>query len=494
MWAYIIRRLLWMIPTFLGILLINFAVVRLRAPTLAEEMHQGAAGEAAGTRSAEAHLSNVRDHLASFHLAGNHLPALINLRGFTDKQDVLRQLRALERGDNEKSRAERSRRELELWLQGAFYVEPLVAIVADDALREFHGPASEALSVVAYDPPLPTDLEQLSEAERRAKELRNEEWKQAVIAYTNSEAEGFVTADPAYERKRAKIAELYATHRERYAHSLGRSFGAMFARTGFVDLMGKLFTGELWSESKKRPVFALIAERWQVSFSLNFLAILIAWSIAVPLGIRSARRAGSLGDRITTNTLFVLWSIPPFFLGTLLLFHLCTDSSAGVKLFPSDGLSSDGALWYSPPRLLVDLVWHAFLPLVVLTYSSFTALSRYMRGNMLDQLHTDYVRTARAKGAGGDRIVYRHALRNSLVTMITLGQGLLSALYGGFLFVEIIFSINGLGLLLYQAALEGDAPLVMGSTIVSVILFLISILLADIMYAVVDPRIRSRYA
>jgi len=116
-----------------------------------------------------------------------------------------------------------------------------------------------------------------------------------------------------------------------------------------------------------------------------------------------------------------------------------------------------------------------------------------MRANVLEQLNADYVRTARAKGCDEDRIVYRHVTRNSMVTMITLGSGLLSELFGGFVIVEWIFSINGLGSLLIDAALQRDAPLVMGSTLISVVLLLVGILVADICYALVDPRMRSRY-
>jgi peptide/nickel transport system permease protein len=113
---------------------------------------------------------------------------------------------------------------------------------------------------------------------------------------------------------------------------------------------------------------------------------------------------------------------------------------------------------------------------------------------MLDQLSSDYIRTARAKGADEDRITYRHALPNGMIIMITLGSGLLAELFGSSLFVEKIFSIKGLSLLLYEAAISKDIPLVMGSTVISVGLLLVGILVADILYGVVDPRIRSRYA
>ena len=157
------------------------------------------------------------------------------------------------------------------------------------------------------------------------------------------------------------------------------------------------------------------------------------------------------------------------------------------------GLTSADSLWLPTPQYILDVFWHGFLPLLVLTYASFTVLSRYMRCNLLDQMHADYARTARAKGCSEDAVIYRHCLRNSLLTMITLGSGLLAELFGGVLVVEMLFSIQCLGSLLLEAAKQNDAPLIMGSTVIQVGLLLTGILVADVLYAVVDPRIRSRY-
>src|SRR5471032_301336 len=117
--------------------------------------------------------------------------------------------------------------------------------------------------------------------------------------------------------------------------------------------MHKLFSGNLWSDSHKAWVFTLIGERWQVTFWLNTLSIIIAWAVSIPLGIRSARRLGTLEDRVTTNLLFLLWSLPPMFIGTLLLHHLCVADDNGHAWFPNRGLSSDGSLWYGTPAYLL---------------------------------------------------------------------------------------------------------------------------------------------
>lgn len=492
MLAYVLRRLLWMVPTLFGILLINFLVLRLQGNSLGDEMASSTSGMGGegGARKAEQATGAIENYLLRFHRTGNNLPAVVNLRGFTDKADAVEWLRAIERTPENRNReSHRNQREKELWLQGTQLVQPLAAVLADDGLRELHGAASMALSLCAYTP----DPRTLPVDDREAARAVNARLKDLRIDYLNTNERGYEISDPRYAEKRAALLGLVDAHDDLFGRSTAQAWKAVLWETGFVDFFRKLLTGNLISETRKENVFAVMADRWYVTFWLNLLSIVIAWGVAVPLGIRSARRLRSFEDRATTTTLFLLWSLPTFFVGTLLLHHFCTSSETGRQWFPNRGLSSPDSLWFSTPRYLVDLLWHAFLPLVVLCYGSFTSLSRYMRANVLEQLNSDYVRTARAKGCDEDRIVYRHVTRNSMVTMITLGSGLLSELFGGFVIVEWIFSINGLGSLLIDAALQRDAPLVMGSTLVSVALLLIGILVADVCYALVDPRMRSRY-
>lgn len=492
--AYILRRMLWMIPTFLGILVINFGVLRLQGLTLSQQMSaQAGQGAETGERKAEQAAGAVENYLGRFRRSGNDLPALVNLRGFLDKDDLVEWLRETQRTPHNRDEdSERNQREKELWLQGRLAVEPLAQVLADDALAELHGPASMALSLCAYVPLNVEDLERFGpEREAHVRE-RNSQLKRLRIDHINAPETGFRTTDPAAGQKRRYLLALAARDTE-FTRTAGDRWGSILWRTGFVDFLGKLFTGNLYSETQKRYVFDLLGERWYITLWLNLASIAIAWGISIPLGIRSARRIGTLEDKVTTNSLFFLWSLPTFFIGTLLLHHLCTDTQNGEKLFPNRGLSSPGSLWMSTPAYLYDLLWHAALPLAVLCYGSFTALSRYMRANVLEQLNSDYARTARAKGCSEDQVVYRHVTRNSMVTMITLGSGLLAELFGGFVIVEYIFSIPGLGSLLIDAARQQDAPLVMGSTVISVALLLVGILVADVLYAVVDPRIRSRY-
>lgn len=499
--GYILRRLLLMLPTFFGILVINFAVLRLQGPTLAEQMMINAGQSASGggrtsERQATSATRDIENYLDRFRRAGLDLPALINTRGFWDESDVQAMLRnAAGDGPNRDRPSARHQAETNLWLAGHFAVAPLVAILRDPAQATLHAPAATALTFCAYTTLSPRDAERLPQSELSRIQSFNDTLRQNRIAYDNTREHGFVSIDRDDATKRTALLALFDNAMlARYAHSSGAAWSALTVETGFTDFLTKLFTGNLYSESRKEYVFTIIADRWYISFWFNLAAILIAWGVAVPLGIRSARRLGTWEDRVTTSSLFLLWSLPSFFIGTLLLYHFCTDGVGAVRLFPNLGLPDQSSLWKPTAEWLVDILWHAALPLVVLSYASFTALSRYLRGNLLEQLDSDYVRSARAKGCDEDRIVYGHAMRNSLITLITLGSGLLSDLFGGSIVVEVIFSIPGLGWLMLDAAIQQDAPLLMASTVISVALLLVGILIADILYAVVDPRLRSRYA
>lgn len=486
MGAYIIKRLLLMIPTFFGILIITFVILRLNAVSLTDEMNKaigsGNPGAAEGARKAEGASHNLENYIDRFRRSGNDLPALVNLRGFWTKDTVLRLLRDADPSSGRPA-PQRSATEKKLWLAGHFAVAPLAEILADPADAPLWPAAARAFSLCAYTTIDEDSRHRLSDQALLAVQDRNDVLRNNV----------FTAEDPAREAKRQALLRVYRQQPDAWAHGRSAAWRAIFVETGFVDIMGKLFTGRLWSESKQQYCFTLIGQRWYISAGLNTTSVLLSWLVSIPLGIRAARVNGSIEERATTNLLFLLWSIPSFFLGTILLHHLCVGHGGHAAWFPNRGLPGEESFWYTTPRYLVDLAWHAALPLVVLTYSSFTVLSRYMRGNLLDQMSTEYVRTARAKGASDDRVVYRHAVPNSMLTMITLGSSLLADLFGGFVIVEFIFSIPGLGTLTLEAAQQFDAPLIMASTLISVGLLLVGILIADLLYGVVDPRLRSRY-
>lgn len=236
------------------------------------------------------------------------------------------------------------------------------------------------------------------------------------------------------------------------------------------------------------PVIDKIAARVPITLLMDVIAIVVAYIIAIPLGIYSATHTGSFTDRASTTLLFMLYSLPTFWVATLGIIFLAQPDY--LDIFPSSNLfsidySSSWTLWEKAQ----DLMWHLALPMLVYTYSSFAYISRQMRGSMLEVVRQDYVRTARAKGLSERAVIYKHALRNSLIPIITLLAGLLPGLIGGSVIIESIFTIPGMGLLGYQAVIERDYPIVMAILTISAVLTMLGVLVADIMYSVVDPRI-----
>ena len=236
-----------------------------------------------------------------------------------------------------------------------------------------------------------------------------------------------------------------------------------------------------------RPVWDVLVERVPVSLKLSVVAIVIAYLIAIPLGIFSASHQYSKVDRFVTLLLFILYSLPSFWVATMLIVFL--GGGDFIDLFPVFGLSSIGAENMGFWGRFWDTAWHLVLPIFCMTYASLAVLSRYMRTSMLEVIRQDYITTARAKGLSESKVIYKHALRNSLIPIITLLAGLLPALLGGSVIIETIFTIPGMGKLAWEAIMARDYPVIMAELTIVSFLTLLGILLSDILYSVVDPRI-----
>ncbi|NQV14081.1 ABC transporter permease [bacterium] len=236
-----------------------------------------------------------------------------------------------------------------------------------------------------------------------------------------------------------------------------------------------------------RPVWDHIKESVPVSLIFTFTSFILAYLIAIPLGIYSATHQYTVGDKITTVILFILYSLPNFWVATMAIVFFGGGDFWDV--FPVTGLHSLGAEELSNWAYLKDLAHHVALPLIIWTYGSFSALSRYMRGSMLEVIRQDYIRTARAKGLSERVVTYKHALRNSLIPIITMLANLLPLAISGSIIIESIFSIPGMGQLSFNAVLFRDYPIIMAVTTISAMLTLFGILFSDLLYAIVDPRI-----
>lgn len=257
----------------------------------------------------------------------------------------------------------------------------------------------------------------------------------------------------------------------------------------YIDWLGRMLRldfGRSFS-SDRRPVRDKIAERLPVTLALNGASLLIILMIALPVGIISAIRAGSLFDRLVTVIFFIGFAAPSFWLALLGMRWF------GVELgwLPISGLTSINYDQLSFWGKLGDLARHLVMPLIISTIGGLAGLSRYMRSNMLEVIRQDYLTTARAKGLRERVVIMKHALRNALIPVITILGLSVPGLIGGSVIMESIFAIPGLGQLFYIAVLSRDYPLVMGGLVIGAVLTLAGNLLADLSYAWVDPRVRD---
>lgn len=236
-----------------------------------------------------------------------------------------------------------------------------------------------------------------------------------------------------------------------------------------------------------RPVIDKIAERIPITLTLNIISIFLIYFISIPVGVWSAVKHGSAAERTNTFFLFVLYSIPSFWMAMILIFFL--GGGEYWDLFPVYGILSPGAENYPFFEKALNFLWHIVLPVFCLTYGSLAYLSRFQKGSLLEVLREDYVRTAEAKGLPKSKVIFKHALRNALIPVITILAGILPAMIGGSVIIESIFSIPGIGQLGFESVLSRDYPVIMGIATISAFLTLIGILISDLAYVLVDPRI-----
>ena len=235
-----------------------------------------------------------------------------------------------------------------------------------------------------------------------------------------------------------------------------------------------------YSYKYNQGVTQVILERLPKTLTLVTAAVVLALVIAIPLGILQVVRRNKPIDYAVTGASFFFYAMPDFLVGTLLIIYFSFD----LKWFPASP-PTDASAWsvFTDPRAFA-------LPIITLCVTSIASFSRYMRSSMMDAMTEDYIRTARAKGASSHRVLYGHALRNALIPILTLLGLSLPAIVSGALIVENVFNYPGMGLLTVQSAFNDDIPVVLGTTLVITIATVFGSLLADILYAVADPRIR----
>ena len=268
------------------------------------------------------------------------------------------------------------------------------------------------------------------------------------------------------------------------AASIWDKAGAVFS--GYLAWLGNMLRGDLGeSFIYQKPVGTVIAENMWISFLISFVALILQFVIAIPMGITSATHQYSIRDYSVTVITMIGISLPSFFFAALLIKIF----SSWLGWFPTSGLVSGTSASVGLAQGL-DMLWHLVLPMTVLVVLSIGGLMRYTRTNMLEVLNSDDIRTARSKGLSEKKVIYVHAFRNTMIPLMTLLAGILPSLFGGAMITEEVFSIDGIGRLAYKALQQGDVPFIMGYNMFLAVLTVIGTLFSDIMYAVVDPRVK----
>ncbi|CAG1008913.1 Dipeptide transport system permease protein DppB [Anaerolineales bacterium] len=252
--------------------------------------------------------------------------------------------------------------------------------------------------------------------------------------------------------------------------------------------MGGVLTGNLGDSIKfRRPVNEMIAERIPNTLLLVGVSFLLTLLIAIPIGVLSARKPYSLFDYSMTTITFIGQSIPVYWLGLglIVIFYITIKNPlTGEPFLPVGGMNTHGK------SDLLDTLWHLVLPVTALSLGWIAWYSRFLRSSMMDVLHEDYVRTAKAKGARENAVYYRHALRNAILPLVTLIALDLPSLFAGALFVETIFSWPGMGRLFWDAAKGRDYPVLLGVVMITAVLIIVCNILADLAYGWLNPQVK----
>lgn len=268
-------------------------------------------------------------------------------------------------------------------------------------------------------------------------------------------------------------------------YNLGdNSFGGIIK--GWWSWITAFFAGDFGTcLTNGEKVGDVIFQNMGVSFAIALISLVLELIIAIPLGIKCAcNQYGKLDYTVTVLTMIGI-SFPSFFFASILIKIFAVD----LGWFPIGSLNTPTANYTGFMKFL-DTSWHLVLPILVLTILSIGSMMRYTRTNTLEVLNADYIRTARAKGISEGKVVYKHVFRNTLIPLVTTLAGILPSLFGGSMVVEQVFAIQGIGSVAYTMTRTGDVPFIMGYDMFISVLTVIGILLTDIMYAIVDPRVK----
>jgi len=412
-------------------------------------------------------------------------PILFNTEFSTDEKVVRNLLTKITNEDGTVPVSERIKAGEELEDLGNYSVKPLIALLPKLKSNRLFSMATFALSTNAKERLINIYGSHLSD-EQKLENKRRYLANQEITAW-NIGADT-VTAE-AREELQVKWQKWYEQNYHRFNFSSPQKVRIFFTDTRFAKYISNLVKLDFGiSHVNKKPVIQTIFHKLKYSLALSITSILLAYLISVPLGMYSAVKRDTPIDKTITVTLFMLYSLPTFFVGTLML-QLLSKGGTGWHIFPTSGVTSLNFDNMTSLSQIEDVIFHYLLPVACMTYASLAALSRYARSGLLEVIKSDYVRTARAKGLPEIVVIVRHAMRNGIIPILTLLGTLLPVLIGGSVIIEYIFNIPGMGTYIVESIHNRDYNAIMGVELIAAALTLIGILLSDICYALVDPRI-----
>jgi peptide/nickel transport system permease protein len=497
MTSYIIKRILLMVPTLFLVLLVSFGVLNM-VPGSPAQTSMGSQGTESS--SSQESRESYRIFKEQFNL---DKPIFFNTRTGLEKKDVVEKLQIIARanrpacptGDKpapenclpaaqkpKSGQVINSRTGLADW--GAYVVPELVEIAKNHPDRDLRILALQQLPTNAKGRMINQYGESLTEAQQKHNER---------VSQMNSRIESWTVDN---EASKADIEQMVTENwepwieenRDRFQYSASEKVGIFFGDTRFAKYLGNLVTFDFGvSHVDKQPVFGTIIEKVQYTIAMTFSAMLLAFLISVPIGVWSAYNQHSWVDQAVTIILLMLFSLPTFFTGVILLKFFATGDP--FSWFPISGYAGDNTDQMSTLTYFQSVAWHLILPVFCLTYRRFAALSRYARTGIVDVIRSDYIRTARAKGLSESMVIIKHAVRNGMIPILTLLGTQLPRLVGGSIVIEVVFGIPGMGSYLLDSIFARDYNALMGVLLVSAVLTMVGILISDISYAIVDPRI-----
>ena len=282
-----------------------------------------------------------------------------------------------------------------------------------------------------------------------------------------------------------KTGEAYTVSMQYRAANFWDKAGSVLG--SYFTWLGNFMKGDLGMSFKyKQPVGTVIAQNMGISFAIAFIATILQFVIAIPLGIKAATNQYGVVDYTVTVLTMIGISLPTFFLAALVIRVFALQ----LGWFPVNGLVDSLPEGTAGIVVFGNTLWHMILPMFVLVILSVGSLMRYTRTNTLEVLNADYIRTARAKGLSEKSVIYKHAFRNTMIPLVTLLAGTIPSLFGGAMITETVFAIPGIGKLAYDALVVADVPFIMGYNMFIALMTVLGTLLSDLLYAVVDPRVK----